>query len=344
MSIVNTTVVDLLRQACVDQKLVCSKDRVLVAVSGGADSVALLRALCELKEEYSLQLAVVHVDHQMRPDSGLDALFVESLAKDLGLKVFVEQCNVPEMCAEVGGSLEEVARNLRYEAFQRVANHFSATAIATAHTADDQAETVMMRLLRGAGLTGLSAIPWKRALDNQRMMGSAVWVIRPLLGVWRKQLEAYLAECEQAYRTDSSNKDLAFMRNRIRHELLPFIEDNYNPRIREALAQLAEQSQTDTDLLGLLVKRTWKRLVKERSPEYFMVDTSLLKRQPKALQRQLMRQVVYSLRGDLKRFEFRHWLELESLIETKPEGTVVSLPGRLRFEKLKTSLVSRLEP
>lgn len=333
---------DVVRRACIEQNLFEKSQRVLLGVSGGADSVALLSVLSQIAPELQLKLGVVHVDHRLRRESSLDSEFVEGLAARYSLPFFRQSCDVPAYLERNGGSMEDAARQMRYSAFHDAAAKFSADAVALAHTADDQAETVMMRLLRGTGLTGLGAIPWKRLSEPENRWQSAVMIVRPLLGVWRRQIIRFLEETGQRFREDPSNRDLSFTRNRVRHELLPFIEDHYNPKIREALAQLAEQSRTETDLLTHLVRRNWKRIVKERAPHYLEIDVDLLRRQPKALQRQVLRRAVFTVRGNLKRFEYRHWLELEPLLSDKPIGTVVSLPGGVRFERLKQSLLCTL--
>ncbi len=198
-------------------------EAVLVAVSGGADSIGLLHALRVLSEEYRLQLSVVHVDHGLRPDSGDDAVFVDTLARSLGLPVAIERIAVPG-----GGSLEASARQARYAALRRQAARLGADRVALGHTADDQAETVLMRLLEGAGPRGLAGIPPVRDL-----------FIRPLIETRRSEVVAELARAGLAWREDPSNRDPQFKRNRIRHELLPLLAASYNPAIVPALTRAA---------------------------------------------------------------------------------------------------------
>lgn len=309
-----------------DHRLLAANDRVLLGVSGGADSVALLHVMSRLQALLRLRVSVVHVDHQLRAESADDARFVEALGARFELPVTVIRRNVRQEAA-AGLSPEDAARRVRYEAFQEVARRQSASRIALAHTADDQAETVLLRLLRGAGLTGLSAIPVSRPL------GEAM-VIRPLLEIWREELLAYLTQHRLTFRTDVTNDDPAFVRNRIRRELLPMLERSYNPRIKVLLTQVAEQCRTDAGFLHASAQRQWKRLVKRRNGHLVIRRDAWLK-QPKALQRQLIRLAIVQLQGDLTGFEFRHWLEIEQLFQGRPAGTIIQLPGRVRLERTR---------
>ncbi len=200
-------------------------DRVLVAVSGGPDSVCLLSVLRALAKDLNLSLHVAHLDHMFRgKESADEALFVSGLAKKFNLSATVEKVDVPSFCREHGLSAQAGAREIRYDFFNRVASEVGATRIATGHTATDQAETFLMRLLRGAGVGGLSAIPPKR--EN---------IIRPLIGTTRDEVLMYLESNGVEFVTDPSNARPVYTRNKIRLELLPVLR-LFNPRIDETLA------------------------------------------------------------------------------------------------------------
>jgi len=198
-------------------------ETVLVAVSGGADSVALLHLLSRLAPDWRLRLHVLHVDHQLRAESAADADFVRALGARLGVAV-----DVATVAVDRRGSLEAAARAARYAALEACAARVGAGRIALGHTADDQAETVLMRLVQGAGVRGLAGIPPVRGA-----------IIRPLIEVRRSALEAELARAGLAWVDDASNRDPKFLRNRIRHELLPLLADSYNPEVATALARVA---------------------------------------------------------------------------------------------------------
>ena len=206
--------------------------RASVAVSGGADSVAMLRALHAERDALGLVLSVVHVHHGIRGrDADADAAFVRALSEGLGLPYTVFEADTPGYAAEQRETLEEAARHLRYGFFEQALTAGQADVVATAHTLDDQAETVMMKLLRGAWTEGLGGIypivPYPRGA-----------VVRPLLAVPRSAIEAYLEALGQAWREDASNMDTAFTRNRVRHQLLPLLRE-YNPQIAGQLSRMA---------------------------------------------------------------------------------------------------------
>ena len=217
-------------------------EKVLVAVSGGPDSMALLHGLHEL--EFPLEIA--HLDHQTRAgESGVDAEFVSQCAKELGLAFHHESRAVEQEAAAAGRSFEFHARNLRYAFFLRVARERACAVIATGHHLDDRAETVLMRILRGTGPAGLAGIPPVRAQDGLR-------IVRPLFELTRAEIEAWLRERRISWRQDESNTDPRHPRNRIRHGLLPVLEREHNPRVREALLRLAEAQRCDNAMLDAL--------------------------------------------------------------------------------------------
>ncbi len=315
------------RHAIVAHRLFARGDRILIGVSGGIDSVALLHLLRELAPTWRLALHVAHLDHGLREESSEEATFVAELAARWNISATVERRPVDAICAREGWSLEEGARRVRYEFFLDVARRQSASCVALAHTADDQAETVLMRLLRGAGLLGLGAIPAKRALEGP------IGIARPLLDVWRRELLAYIETEQLPYRSDPSNEETRFTRNRIRHELLPMIERDYNPNIRAALVQLAQQSASDYAYLQEAAGRVWKRVVKVSQPDRVVMRIAVFLSQPEALQRQLVRQAIQQVRGDLHQFEYRHWVEIRRLFCERPLGTLVHLPGRVQLRR-----------
>jgi tRNA(Ile)-lysidine synthase len=316
------------------RKLFVDGDRVAVAVSGGPDSVALLHVLATLRMRLGITVVVAHVDHQLRPESASDARFVEELARRFGLNATIVRRDVLVERDGQGWSLEDAARRVRYAALDEIAHRYACNRLAVAHTADDQAETVLLRLLRGSGVTGLSAMTWSRPLGS-------LTVVRPLLGVWRRELEAYLAEHDVAAIHDQSNNDPRFVRNRIRHELLPWLESTFNPNIKPALTQLAQQCHRDATFLEGLARRQWKRLVKSRGQE-LVIRLPAFRRQPLAVQCQVLRLAVRSLQGDLTGFEYRHWQEVERLCAERPTGSIVDLPGGLRLRKTVESIIMNM--
>jgi len=244
--------------------LVAPGDRVLVAVSGGADSVALLRVLLELRSELGIILGVAHLNHGLRGEnSDADQAFVAELAARYRLEFFVERVRVAEHAEAKRMGLESAGRKLRYEWLTKVAQENRFDAVATAHTADDQAETVLMKFLRGAGTRGLAGIypQMVRVSGEKGQTGQAkVRFIRPLLSTARSDIEAYLASLEQPWREDESNRDHRFRRNRIRHELLPLLEREYNPSFRQTLIETAEVNRGEETFWRDLINDTLNQL------------------------------------------------------------------------------------
>ena len=225
-------------------------DRVSVAVSGGADSVALLRALLDLRSELGIVLSVVHLHHGIRGDEAdTDEQFVAHLAKQFELPLHLDRADVPAHSRESKQSLETSARDVRYAFFRRLLESNACDKIATAHTQDDQAETVLLRILRGTGTHGLAAIPPMRNASAEL----AARIVRPLLATRRSEIEAYLTSLNQPWREDSTNTDPKHLRNRIRHELLPQLEADYNPQLRSVLTSLADIARTEEEYWAALV-------------------------------------------------------------------------------------------
>jgi tRNA(Ile)-lysidine synthase len=235
---------------------------VLLAVSGGADSVALLRGMAAIEKDGAGRLIVAHFNHRLRAaESDADEAFVADLCQSLGIALEVGRANSDELTAAGKDGLEAAARAARYRFLEDTGNRFGARYLVTAHTADDQAETILHRILRGTGLAGLSGIP------RVRVLNPAIILMRPMLEFRRAEVLAYLNALNQPYRNDATNSDPAFTRNRLRNELLPQLSRDYNANVIEAvlrLGALADQAQSVIDGLvdGLMrgcVEREGKR-------------------------------------------------------------------------------------
>ncbi|PHS12111.1 MAG: tRNA lysidine(34) synthetase TilS [Blastopirellula sp.] len=208
---------------------------VLLAVSGGADSVSLACAMASIRTQGEGRLALVHFNHQLREsESDQDAQYVQQLADQLNVACYIGQGNVRQQSKQRGDGIEEAARNARYQFFCEQAKLTGARFVATAHTADDQVETVLQRIIRGTGVAGLSGIPRSRVLTQD------VSLIRPLLKFTRVEVIAYLKQLNQSYREDQSNTDLLFSRNRVRHRLLPLLREEFSPDVDQAITRLSK--------------------------------------------------------------------------------------------------------
>lgn len=213
-------------------------DRIVVGVSGGQDSVALLDLLERVKQMYSLELVVAHLNHQLRPSSSRDEEAVRSLCLKYRLPFYSKKVDIASLALKQKDSLENVARNVRLSFFQEIAAERKGSKVALGHTADDQAETVLMRLIRGTGGRGLSGMSYRRPL------GDGLHIIRPLLDFSRKDTETYCNQHRLSYCTDETNEDPAYLRNWVRHRLIPLLQEK-NPSIPSTLNRLAQNLEEE---------------------------------------------------------------------------------------------------
>jgi len=255
---------------------------VLLAVSGGADSVALLRAMCALGGSGSGRIVAAHLNHGLRGEqSDADEAFVVDLCRRLGVHCEVGRGQVAQLADQQGDGLEAAARQARYRFLAERAGRIGARFVATAHTADDQAETILHHILRGTGLRGLSA------MRRVRRLGPAV-LIRPLLEFRRSELRTYLEELGQPFRRDPSNADLRLTRNRIRHNLLPHLAANFNPRVVEALLRLGRLAGEAQGVLAGLADGLGERFTRLRPDGSVRIDAAGLADQPAYLVREML--------------------------------------------------------
>lgn len=256
---------------------------VIVAVSGGADSVALLRGLTTLANGGSVRVVAAHFNHRLRgAASEADQEFVARLCRELAVPWELGTAEVAQLAEQQGDGVEAAARTARYAFLVDTAKRYGACWIATAHTADDQAETILHRVLRGTGLNGLAGIPRRRALR------SGLTLVRPLLEMRRAQVIEYLGQLGQAYREDESNTDRRFTRNRLRHELLENLREHYNPQVTEALLRLGRLAGEAQEVVSQLVTELLPQCVTVISVDALSIDQTLLRDKPRYLMRELL--------------------------------------------------------
>lgn len=289
----------------------------VVGVSGGPDSLALLYFL----REAGCPLLVCHFNHRLRPESDADAAHAREIAERLGLPFVTDSADVASHAGAKGLSVEEAARELRYKFLFREARKAGAQAVAVGHTADDQAETVLMHFLRGAGLSGLKGMPPRVILP---VFDAEIPLARPLLGWTRAETEAYCRERNLPYLTDSSNADTAYFRNRLRHELLPHLEA-YNPQIRQALAKSALALQGDFDLLNELIDSAWEKVVSASASGFVAFNLVQLREMSPALRRNLFRRAAFRLKPGLRDVDFEALSRASTLKATELAGGLKTL-------------------
>ena len=330
------------------QEFVRPGDRVGVAVSGGADSVALLLLLLELREKLGIVLSVVHLNHKLRGKaSDADEGFVAKLAAKHQLEIHSASADVAKKAKKERANLEDAARRARYEYFRSLADSGKCTSIAVAHTADDQSETVLAHILRGTGLAGLGGI--------HPVAGS---VFRPLLNIRRAELRAYLRRKKQNWREDASNRDVKRLRARIRKKLLPLLEKQFQPAVVEHLTTLAELAREDEALLGALARRRIAEAAREHDGALHLPLEDLLvarvkgefktdftenteKSGSKAPATRMVRYIVEQMKTRQGEMGANHVEAVLELTRTGRNGSSLSLPGGVEVRKDQKALVFR---
>ncbi|MXY28200.1 tRNA lysidine(34) synthetase TilS [Candidatus Poribacteria bacterium] len=309
-------------------------ETVLVAVSGGADSLALLYGLHALHTQLNCRFHVVHLNHCLRPDADADADFVQQHASLLDLPCTVRRAEVPRLVKKWKLSVEAAGRKARYQFYDTVCTEVGATKVALGHHQDDTAETVLMNLIRGSGATGLTGIAPVRDLK----------IIRPLVGSTRQQIEAFLASIGVTPRHDATNTDKRYLRNRIRHELIPLLENNYNPNIRTGLTRTADVLGAESEYLNTIALAAFEACRisdtdKAAVPNSIVLNRTKFREYHIALQRRVLRQSVTEMLGDMNDLYFVHYEAMLNLIEGNAPNTAVALPHSLRFRRVYQHLV-----
>ena len=308
---------------------------VLVAVSGGADSVAMLRALAALKTAGAGRMIVAHFNHRLREEAADDGRFVGQMASQLGLACEFGEADTAATARQTGDGLEAAARAERYAFLKSAAERVGARYVATAHIADDQAETILHRILRGTALAGLAG------MSRARPLGSAATLIRPLLGVRRREIVEYLRQIGQPYREDASNASPAHTRNRIRLGLLPQLAADYNPDIATALLRLGETARDAQRVIDSLTDELLARAVVFNSPQQATVDCRELAGADRHLVRELF--VAIWRRQDWPRqpMGFLQWERLAeiALSATAAGAAQQTLPGPVLAQRDGSRLV-----
>ncbi|MDF5720950.1 MAG: tRNA lysidine(34) synthetase TilS [Rhizonema sp. PD37] len=301
-------------------------ERLLVAVSGGQDSLCLMKLLLDLQPKWGWDLAIAHCDHRWRPDSQANANHVESLAASWGISFYLQTATEPIIS-------EAAARNWRYQALGAIANSHHYKSIVTGHNQSDRAETLLYNLIRGTGADGLQALGWQRSLTD------GIVLVRPLLEITRTQTGKFCQDFQLPIWEDSTNQDQKYARNRIRQELIPYLQENFNPQVESALAQTAELLQAEVEYLEQAAQllreqasvREWSKGNegdKEGifdSPLPLRLNRRVLQKAPLALQRRVMRQVLQQKLNTAPSFE--HIEKLTALITAPNRSQTDPFPG-----------------
>jgi tRNA(Ile)-lysidine synthase len=286
--------------------------RLLVAVSGGQDSLCLIKLLLDLQSKWGWSVGIAHCDHRWRFDSQANAQHVENLAKTWDITFYLETAKEPV-------NSEASARNWRYQALSAIAQKNNYQYIVTGHTASDRAETLIYNLIRGTGADGLQALTWQRPLTKDIML------VRPLLEITRPETEKFCQEFQLPIWEDSTNQDFKYARNRIRQELLPYLQENFNPKVELALAQTAELLQAEVEYLEQAARELREEAMGGSEGLPLRLNRRVLQKAPLALQRRVMRQVLQQILSDAP--SFAHIEKLTALITAPNRSQTDPFPG-----------------
>lgn len=290
-------------------------ERLLVAVSGGQDSLCLIKLLLDLQPKWGWHLSIAHCDHRWRDDSAANANHVENVAKSWDVNFYLEIAQEPV-------KTEAAARDWRYQALNAIAQQHNYQYVITGHTASDRAETLIYNLMRGTGADGLQALTWQRPLSEK------ITLVRLLLEITRQETGQFCQDFQLPIWEDSTNQDLKYARNRIRRELIPYLQANFNPKIESAVAQTAELLQADVEYLEQAAQQLREEAIMrsgEETDSSLKLNRQVLKKAPIALQRRVMRQVLLEVLPEAPNFQ--HIEKLTALIIAPNRSQTDPFPG-----------------
>lgn len=318
-----------------EHRMINSGDRVVVAVSGGPDSVCLLKILLQLQKWLNINLVVAHLDHGLRPqEDEKETEFVVSLARRLNLTVACDKAN--NVTEAHGTSIEEKAREIRYKFLEKILDEHGAQKVALGHNMNDQAETVLMHLLRGTGVTGLSGMPPVR---EERF-------IRPLINISRDEIHNYLRQKDIPFMVDSSNLEKRYLRNKVRLELIPLLI-NYQPQLIEHLGELAFICRQENQFMEEEANKGLRMVTLDSSDHSSDLSLTILKNLSAPLQYRIIRQAIRRVKGNLRRIDIKHIKAIIDLANSVRPQIKINLPENLMvkkiYERLRFSLGTETE-
>lgn len=326
---------DRVQQTIERYEMIRRGDRVLVAVSGGVDSMTLLALLRELQEELDLSLTVAHLDHQMRRGSAEDARTVIGQAEMLGLPVIHRDIDVPGYIRDQGLSPEQGAREVRYCFFQEAATEVGASVVALGHNLDDRVETFLINLMRGAGLEGLAGMPPVRHEGDIRY-------VRPLIDCSRQEIHSFASHRGIKYRDDPTNRDPQYLRNRVRRELLPLLRE-LNPNVHETVGRATETLRRTNEYLRQLARHAYEQALVDEGPGEIALHAGQLKQHGEPIRRYVIREAIRRVKGNLQEIGAVHLEDVLNQIEKGHSGNRIDLPGgvQCRYQGQQVVLTRR---
>jgi len=321
-----------LKEIISENNLLADCKKLLLAVSGGPDSLAMLDLFYRFKDEFDLEIAAAHLDHMFREESSSEADFVEAFAKEKGIKFFKKQLNLPEIIKKNNLSAEAAARKERFKFFKEIIDEHNYDLLALAHHRDDQAETVLLNLFRGCGLKGLSGIQISAEFNG-------IQIIHPLLKFKKKEILNYCYQKNLQPRFDSSNQKNIYSRNIIRNEIFPVVEQKINSKAREVIARSSNLLEAENNFLEQLAAIEYKKIIKEENDKKIIIDFNKFKNIERVLQRRIYRMIYDQLNNNLDDLYLDHIFEIEKLIKNIKTGRGVDIASGIRVEISYSNLV-----
>lgn len=310
--------------------LIQKGDKIVLGLSGGPDSVCLLHVLNRLKKDFNMEIYAAHLNHQIRGiEAQKDALYVSKLCEDMGIIFFVKSINVPKYCENEGLSLEEGARKLRYEMFYEIKDKIKANKIAIGHNLNDQAETVMMRIMRGTGLKGLKGIDYIR--DN--------CIIRPILDVERNEIEEYCEAYNLNPRIDKTNLENIYTRNKIRLDLLPYMKDNFNSNVIESIVRMSNSLKSDNDYIEKEAEAKFREVSNIKEKGFVEINLDDFVCLHDAIKVRVLRNSIKHILGDTNFVDQRHIEDIMSLEDNSKVNKMLTLPRNIFVYRKKDSII-----
>lgn len=330
----NQTLVNQFSEYNIKNRLFTPGDRIIIALSGGIDSVVLFELFYYIQKEYDITLHAAHFNHQLRgEESETDETFVKKICKDKKIPLVIERCDVGSYCKKNKLSIETGARECRYAFFRKTAKQLNFQYVATAHNANDNAETILDHIIRGTGVRGLCGISAKRDI-----------FIRPLLFARREEIESYASENNIAYRTDSTNKDTAYKRNRIRHVLMPLLNEQFNPSVIDAINRLGANMSELNEYLNFETSKAFNNCLKFKDKQKIILDIEDFLAYFIVLQKRILLYSLDLFGIDPRLPDFDFYQKILQVLHKKQSGKILRITNRLCVTADRNHLVIWQEP
>jgi len=321
---------DIFKETVKKYDLIKKRDKIILGLSGGPDSICMLYQFLNIQKDYKLYLVAAHFNHSLRKEADQEELFIKKLCAEVGIKCISAKKDVNSFAK--GDSLEQTARNLRFDFFLNCLRQTKIKKLALAHHKDDLVETVLMRMIRGSGLRGLRGF-----LPKSKYKSATV--VRPLIELQKKEITNWLKSKKIAYCIDKSNFEDKFLRNKIRLKLIPFLKE-MNPNIVDNLHNLATNLSLDYDFIYSLSYKQFTSLKRGEAKKGLKLDLAGLKDLPLSLLNNVIRIAIEEVKGNVRRLESRHLKEINDLIARRPAGSIVHLPFLLVQKTEKHLIIS----